>query len=137
MGIEDLISDHTQTLLIVFLLCVLLVVVFKRPGDIPPGPSFTLPVLGDVLRLRGNPLERFRDMRTRYGDVFSFYLGNRLIVVLNGFDAIKKALVVNADVFSDRPHMFLMDEICEGKGNVHHRHQRCHDLNHKAYTPPL
>ncbi|XP_041357974.1 vitamin D(3) 25-hydroxylase-like [Gigantopelta aegis] len=118
MEIAEFISDNRQALVITVLLIILWLVVLKRPRDIPPGPSFSLPVLGDILRIGRDPLERFRDMRRRYGDVFSFYMGNRLVVVLNGFDVIKSALVTHADVFRDRPHMFMMDEICEGKGIV-------------------
>lgn len=38
----------------------------------------------------------------------SLYLGDALVVVLNGYELIKEALVKNADVFSDRP-VFFMD----------------------------
>lgn len=37
-----------------------------------------------------------------HGDVFTVHLGSRRVVVLHGCDAVKEALVDNADVFSDR-----------------------------------
>jgi hypothetical protein len=39
--------------------------------------------------------------------VFSFYVGSRLVVVLNGLNAINEALVTHARLFNDRPHSKL------------------------------
>nr|KAG5693493.1 hypothetical protein BaRGS_006483 [Batillaria attramentaria] len=57
-----------------------------------------------------DPRPKFREWRRQYGDVFSLYMGGRLVVVLNGYDVIKEALVKNADVFSDRPSGLIFDE---------------------------
>ena len=43
------------------------------------------------------------DAAKTYGDIFSFRIGNQLIVALHGFDTIYEALVKQSDVFSDRP----------------------------------
>ena len=43
-------------------------------------------------------------MALKYGDVFSLMLGNRLLVVLNGVDAIQKAMVKHSKAFAGRPH---------------------------------
>ncbi|KAL8599602.1 hypothetical protein ACOMHN_024500 [Nucella lapillus] len=43
----------------------------------------------------------------QYGDVFSLYMGGRLVVVLASYSAIREALVTFADVFSDRPNLFI------------------------------
>lgn len=44
------------------------------------------------------------------------YLGNRLAVVLYGFDTIKEAFVKHADAFSDRPKTFVMQALGKDKG---------------------
>ena len=89
----------------------------RRPAGLPPGPGFALPLLGHLHLLDKDPRVQFRAWRQHYGDVFSLYMGGRLVVVLNGFPVIKEALVKFADVFSDRPHIFTMDRLSENKGN--------------------
>ena len=64
-----------------------------------------------------DPRTQFRAWRRQYGDVFSLYLGGRLVVVLNGFPVIKEALVKFGDVFSDRPRIFTIDRLSKNKGN--------------------
>ena len=44
-------------------------------------------------------------MAEKYGDVFSFKLGNRLVVVLNGSSAIEEALVRHSTAFAGRPQL--------------------------------
>jgi cytochrome P450 len=50
---------------------------------------------------------QFKAWRKQCGDIFSVKVYGTLIVVLNGFDVIKEALVKKADVFSDRSTFFL------------------------------
>ena len=88
----------------------------RRPAGLPPGPSFALPLLGHLHLLDKDPRAQFQAWRHQYGDVFSLYMGGRLVVVLNGFPVIKEALVKFADVFSDRPHIFIMDRLAKNKG---------------------
>ena len=89
----------------------------RRPAGLPPGPGFALPLLGHLYLLDKDPRAQFRAWRRQYGDVFSLYMGGRLLVVLNGFPVIKEALVKFGDVFSDRPHIFTIDRLSENKGN--------------------
>ena len=42
----------------------------------------------------------------RYGDVFSMMLGSRLVVVLNGSEAIREALINRAVAFAGRPDFY-------------------------------
>ena len=45
-------------------------------------------------------------MAKRYGDVFSLMLGSRLVVVLNGSEAIREALINRAVAFAGRPDFY-------------------------------
>lgn len=63
-----------------------------------------------------DPRLTFQKWRRLYGDVFSLYMADRLVIVLNTFDVIKEAFVKLGDAFSDRPSMFISDEICKGNG---------------------
>ena len=44
-------------------------------------------------------------MAETYGDVFSLMLGNRLVVVLNGADAIQEAIIKHSIAFAGRPQL--------------------------------
>ncbi|PVD29094.1 hypothetical protein C0Q70_11691 [Pomacea canaliculata] len=90
----------------------------RRPAGAPPGPWLAVPLLGHLLLLmKKDTLEQFAAWRRQYGDVFSLYLGSRLVVVFNGYKVLKEALVNNADTFSDRPHFPLLDFATKSKGS--------------------
>ena len=91
----------------------------RKPKGIPPGPSFTLPIIGDLLLFFGvNIRNTFSQLQQKHGNVFSFYLGKDLTVVINGYDLIHKAAVKNGNVFSDRPSDLLNNFIAKGKGVI-------------------
>ena len=97
-------------------LCLLWWLSTRRPPGIPPGPGPALPLLGHLHLMDKDPRAQFGAWRRQYGDVFSLYMGGRLVVVLNGLPVIKEALVSFADVFSDRPHTVTFDRINNNEG---------------------
>ena len=102
--------------LTVFLLSLLWLRAARRPSGIPPGPVPALPVLGHLHLLEKDPRNKFTEWRKKYGDVFSFYQGPQLIVVLNGYKTIREALVKNADAFSSRPKTFWFNVAYKNMG---------------------
>jgi len=76
----------------------------KRPAGIPPGPR-GVPILGYLPFIIGNQSILYQNVAKKYGQVFSFYVGNNLAIVLNDYTNIRKAFVDNGDVFSGRPVM--------------------------------
>ncbi|KAK7102926.1 cytochrome P450 2B5-like [Littorina saxatilis] len=88
----------------------------RIPPGLPPGPGTALPVLGHLHLLEKDPRKKFSEWREKYGDVFSFYRGGQLVVVLNGYQAIRDALVKHGQDFSGRPHSFLVDRVLRGMG---------------------
>jgi cytochrome P450 len=87
-----------------------------RNQRLPPGPRFCLPGLGHLLQLTNNPLEDLRALRKRYGDIFKIYFGNRLVVILNGYEAISEVLQTRGSEFSNRPPSFLAEKLAQNKG---------------------
>lgn len=55
-------------------------------------------------------------LRDRYGPVFTVYLGARRVVVLCGHDAVKEALVDQAEEFSGRGEQATFDWLFKGYG---------------------
>lgn len=52
-----------------------------------------------------------------YGSIFRMDLGSLHVIVLSDFEAVRDALVTQAEVFSDRPSMPIVAIITEKKGN--------------------
>ncbi|MEJ1288655.1 hypothetical protein NN561_019689 [Cricetulus griseus] len=74
----------------------------KAHGHLPPGPR-PLPFLGNLLQMdRRGLLNSFMRLREKYGDVFTVHLGPRPVVMLCGTEAIREALVDQAEAFSGR-----------------------------------
>uniref|UniRef100_A0A452G887 Cytochrome P450 family 2 subfamily B member 6 n=1 Tax=Capra hircus TaxID=9925 RepID=A0A452G887_CAPHI len=54
----------------------------------------------------------------KYGDVFTVYLGPRPVVIICGTEAIREALVDQAEVFSGRAKIAVVDPVVQGHGVV-------------------
>ncbi|KAK2509141.1 hypothetical protein MC885_016438 [Smutsia gigantea] len=111
----------------------------RQARGIPPGPA-PWPVVGNFgfvllprfLRRKSWPYQRrgvsqrdvsalgmqvlLSDLARVYGNIFSFYIGHYLVVVLNDFRSVREALVQQAEVFSDRPRVPLVSLIAKEKG---------------------
>nr|XP_003224955.1 PREDICTED: cytochrome P450 2C31 [Anolis carolinensis]XP_016851495.1 PREDICTED: cytochrome P450 2C31 [Anolis carolinensis] len=87
-----------------------------RKGKMPPGPT-PLPIFGNVLQLKGKYWDQeFSKISETYGPVFTFYLGMEPVVVLNGYEAIKEALIDQGNDFSFRAKIPLIDKLNKGGG---------------------
>lgn len=103
---------------LLFAVISILVSVFWRQAKkhLPPGPT-ALPIIGNILQLRqGDVLDIFRQYRKEYGDIFTVQLGSYTTVVINGYDNLKEIFGKRGDEFSDRPHIFIHDELSRQKG---------------------
>ena len=81
----------------------------------PPGP-WGLPVLGVLPMLRSNaPHLTINAWWEKYGDVISFYMGSRLVVVVSGVEALRECFVKKGAVFEGRPDSYLK-KLTRGKG---------------------
>ncbi|XP_037374057.1 cytochrome P450 2A13-like isoform X1 [Talpa occidentalis] len=100
----------------------------KLSGKLPPGPT-PLPFIGNYLQLNTeqmyNSLMKFRE---RYGPVFTVHLGTRRIVVLCGHDAVKEALVDQAEEFSGRGEQATFDWLFKGYGVAFSNGERAKQL---------
>ena len=74
----------------------------RRPANLPPGPT-GWPLLGYLPQLvrRGDEYRTFTELARTHGDVFSLNLCGQLMVVLNSYEAVKKALALPST--ADRP----------------------------------
>ncbi|XP_069041132.1 cytochrome P450 2B4-like isoform X1 [Lepisosteus oculatus] len=81
----------------------------------PPGPT-PCPFIGNLPQLLLQPLETFTQMKDRYGDLSTIYLGRTPAVLLNGIGVTKEALVHRGAEFAGRPSIPVLDWIINGLG---------------------
>ncbi|KAM4640987.1 cytochrome P450 2F3-like isoform 2-T2 [Discoglossus pictus] len=75
---------------------------FKERAKLPPGP-IPLPFIGNLLQIDTNDIVKsFMELKEKYGDVFTFYMGPNPGVVICGYDAMKESLIDESDTFGDR-----------------------------------
>ncbi|XP_034556825.1 cytochrome P450 2F3-like [Notolabrus celidotus] len=103
--------DFSATVILAGLILALLWLfrVKNKKYKLPPGPT-ALPIIGNLPQLeKGAPYKSFRKLSETYGPVMTIYLGWQRTVVLVGYDAVKEALVDQADDFTGRgPFPFLL-----------------------------
>ncbi|XP_033621697.1 cytochrome P450 2B4 isoform X3 [Fukomys damarensis] len=111
-----------SVLLLLAVLLGLLVLLFrghpKAHGRLPPGPR-PLPFLGNLLQMdRKGLLKSILQIREKYGDIFTVYLGQRPVVMLCGTETIREALVNHAEAFSGRGTIAVTEDFIQGYGLI-------------------
>ncbi|XP_070806076.1 cytochrome P450 2A13-like [Pituophis catenifer annectens] len=105
-----------------------------RRGKMPPGPT-PLPLIGNLLWIDQNNLPNsLIKLSEKYGPVYTLQLGPRRIVVLCGYEAIKEALVDQANEFQDRGQQGTFDWISRGYGVASSNGQKCIHLRRFTIT---
>ncbi|XP_078497267.1 cytochrome P450 2D17-like [Lissotriton helveticus] len=113
---------HAPSLFLFFVTFILLVDFMKRRkggSSYPPAPP-SWPFVGNLLQVDFRNLPgSFDKLNKKFGNVFSFQMGWINIVVVNGYDAVKEALVTKSEDTADRPPMPLLENLgfrkdCEG-----------------------
>uniref|UniRef100_A0A452V1Y1 Cytochrome P450 n=1 Tax=Ursus maritimus TaxID=29073 RepID=A0A452V1Y1_URSMA len=95
---------------------------------LPPGPT-PLPFIGNYLQLNTQQMsDSFMKIGERYGPVFTVHLGPRRIVVLCGHEAVKEALVDQAEEFSGRGAQATFDWLFKGYGVTFSNGERAKQL---------
>ncbi|XP_068089316.1 uncharacterized protein [Hyperolius riggenbachi] len=90
----------------------------QKGKNLPPGPR-PLPIIGSMhLMDMRKPHKTFIELSKKYGPVFTIHLGMSKMVILCGYDAVKEALVNQADEFADRPRTPLFYKVHKDNGIV-------------------
>ncbi|XP_056419930.1 cytochrome P450 2K6-like isoform X2 [Hyla sarda] len=114
----DLVTVLLSIVVIIFLANVLSDKKQEKFKNFPPGPK-PLPILGNLLMIDvSKPYKTFYQLSKQYGSVFTVQMGMTKMVILCGYDTIKDALINNAEVFSDRPHIPLIAKSKKGYGII-------------------
>lgn len=101
---------------------------------LPPGP-FALPIIGNLLQMdKKAPFKTMLKLSESYGPVMTVYLGRQRTVVLVGYDAVKEALVDQADDFTGRAPVPLLMRVTKGYGLVISNGERWRQLRRFTLT---
>lgn len=110
--------DLTTVLIFLGTLGLLMSVWRQRPHGLPPGPP-RIPIIGSTaLFSSSDPAQVLVELRRRYGDIFSLYVGNKLLIFLNGYHNFKEAFITNPDLFTNKASTFITEKLGQGKGIV-------------------
>ncbi|XP_040832533.1 cytochrome P450 2A11 isoform X2 [Ochotona curzoniae] len=106
----------------------------KLWGKLPPGPT-PLPFIGNYLQLNTEQMyDSLMKISERYGPVFTVHLGPRRVVVLCGQEAVKEALVDQAEEFSGRGEQATFDWLFRGYGVAFSNWERARPLRRFAIS---
>uniref|UniRef100_A0A8C2Z8F1 Cytochrome P450 n=1 Tax=Cyclopterus lumpus TaxID=8103 RepID=A0A8C2Z8F1_CYCLU len=88
----------------------------SRKYRLPPGP-FALPLIGNLPQLDKNaPFKSILKLSETHGPVLTVHLGWQRLVFLVGYDAVKEALVDQADDFTGRGPLPFLIKVSKGYG---------------------
>ncbi|KAG8448802.1 hypothetical protein GDO86_015756 [Hymenochirus boettgeri] len=128
-----------NTLSIIFLTAALLLLLSskvsrKGRSGLPPGPK-PLPILGNLLQLKSREIHKpLLELSKTYGPVYTLYIGPTPAVVLCGYNAVKEALVDNAEMFSGRAELPIVDLTSKGYGIAFSNGERWKELRRFSLT---
>uniref|UniRef100_A0A0B7AYY9 Cytochrome P450 n=1 Tax=Arion vulgaris TaxID=1028688 RepID=A0A0B7AYY9_9EUPU len=91
---------------------------FRKQVNIPPFPVKPYPILGHLPFLKKTPRETVAEWTNKSGEMFSLYMGQTLVVVLNTYDILKETLVKQSEHFTDRPPSFIGSISLEGDKGI-------------------
>ena len=84
---------------------------------VPKGP-ISLPFIGNILQLGDRPYETMVKWSKKYGPVYRVRLGSQEVVVLNGTELIRDALINHSEEFAGRPQLYMIHATLKGKGMI-------------------
>lgn len=106
----------------------------RRPANYPPGPP-TIPVFGNIHLVSQSSIplthhqlsdatymqmpthdahKQFQKWAEEYGPVYSLILGTKTLIVLSSAEAVKELLDKRSAIYSDRPEMYVGQELASG-----------------------
>ncbi|KAM4710367.1 cytochrome P450 2J2-like [Discoglossus pictus] len=108
-----------QEVLLALLGCVFIIRYLKMQWAarrLPPGPT-PFPVIGNLwtLNFKLHP-DKLKQLAKSYGTIYTVWMGDIPLVVLNGCKAVKDTLLTYSEELSGRPETSFLRDVGKGKG---------------------
>uniref|UniRef100_A0A803KD05 Uncharacterized protein n=1 Tax=Xenopus tropicalis TaxID=8364 RepID=A0A803KD05_XENTR len=98
--------------------------------NLPPGPT-PLPLIGNLMNIKkGKMVNSLMKLWEQYGAVYTLYFGTQPVIVLCGYDAVKEALVDQAEAFGARGKISSLDPVTQGYGIGFSNGERWRQMRH-------
>ncbi|XP_072039824.1 cytochrome P450 2U1-like [Amphiura filiformis] len=115
-------EDSTTVLLalVAFTLLFLTIRSNRKPSKkVPPGPRFSWPILGNLPSLDPKaPFKTFNKLAVKYGSVYRLQFGSFPVVVLNDYESVRQAFLIQAEEFDDRPRLLVLEMLMPDRGLI-------------------
>ncbi|KAM5577656.1 cytochrome P450 81E8-like [Rosa sericea] len=98
---------YTSLSIIVCLLITLKLFGRRRYPNLPPSPSFSLPILGHLHLLKPPVYRTFHRLAQKHGPIFSLWFGSRRVVIISSTSAVQECFTKNDIVLANRPPSLL------------------------------
>lgn len=90
----------------------------RQRRQLPDGP-LGLPLFGNFFDLRGQILHtKLTKWSEKYGDVFSYMIGQRPVVVLSSPESLEELCVRRGNIYSSRPRTSKQADICTRNARI-------------------
>ncbi|KAL7991109.1 hypothetical protein Chor_014539 [Crotalus horridus] len=90
--------------------------ILRMAQRLPPGPT-PFPVIGTLWQMRfAFSYETLITLAKSHGNVFTLWLGQLPIIILNGFEAVKEGLTAHPEDMNGRPTSPFFEKLGKGKG---------------------
>lgn len=114
-SIEAWVYHYSNFLILVLVVIVVLYLWVRIPSGLPPCPKWVWPGFAHSLLVKGDLADLFRRLRRQHGDIFSFWLGGQLVIVINGFQNIREFFLGDSGNVAWRPDILNCDLFHYGK----------------------
>ncbi|XP_076196168.1 cytochrome P450 2J2-like [Aptenodytes patagonicus] len=115
VSLLEKLNGWTPLVVLITFLLIIDLVIKRRPRNFPPGPQL-FPLMGTFVDFKQPFHLALQKLTGWYGNIFSVQFGSLIFVVVNGYQMVREALVHQAEIFTDRPNIPLLQEIFRGFG---------------------
>ena len=118
--LSAIVLENIQVILVFFVIFMLLwkFVFSTKSKNLPPGIK-SWPIVGSMPYLEARRMHKcLTEYSTTLGEIFHFYSGSNLSIVLSGYDCIKDAMATQGELFANRARSNISALITKNLGTT-------------------